>query len=306
MPDRKLGSIILESASKMEDMVVTSDIKSTVRRVIAEGTLQDLDVQNRNKRYYAKSDISRELNGDRWNELMKAGYARGEMSHPLSNDLVRQQTIDDKLTCVKYLKTWIDGDKVKAQFRGTNNEYGNAFDLDLRDGDLPAFSLRALGNIENVNGKAYVKHLRLITYDCVIFPSHKAAYTSGLVTESALVNPDSRLSKMAQRALRESAESCGVKNITDQSLELMAEQVSSMNEYGNIISVTGKDATEVLNKLQRESASIGMILETFEGIANDVKVVGNRIKLETAYGESMWLDLDRHVNNLIQDFVYNS
>ena len=70
--------------------------------------------------------------------------------------------------------------------------------------------------------------------------------------------------------------------------------------------MTGKDATEVLNKLQRESASIGMILETFEGIANDVKVVGNRIKLETAYGESMWLDLDRHVNNLIQDFVYNS
>lgn len=304
MYDKKLGSIILEAATKMEDMVVTSDIKSNVRRVIAEGTLQDLDVQNRNKRYYAKADIARELNGERWNELLKAGYARGEMSHPLSNDLVRQQTIDDKLTCVKYLKTWIDGDRVKGQFRGTNNEYGNAFDLDLRDGDLPAFSLRALGNIENIGGKAYVKHLRLITYDCVIFPSHKAAYTKGIINESALINPDSRLSKMAQRALRESAESCGIKNITDQSLESIAEQVTSMNEYGLIHQINGRDAYDVLNKLQRESASIGMILETFEGIANDVKVVGNRIKLETAYGESIWLDLDRHVNNLIQDFVY--
>jgi hypothetical protein len=155
-----IANIILEGATTVEDSVITN---GSGKRVEAEGTLQDMDVENRNRRIYAKADLIPEINGPRMKELIDAGQFYGEMGHPLSDDLVRQQTIDPKLVCVGFNKVWVEGNQVKARFRGTNNAYGEQFDQDLREGRKPAFSLRALGAIENVNGKAYVKGIKIIT-----------------------------------------------------------------------------------------------------------------------------------------------
>ena len=162
--NKRIGSIILEGAATVEDTIISYKPCNSCgkSRVIAEGTLQDMDVENRNHRIYAKADLSPEIMGPRMTELIKAKEMKGELGHPLSDDLVRQQTIDPKLVCVLFTKIWIEGNKVKGQFRGTNNAYGDEFDLDLRDGCKPAFSLRALGAIENVNGKAYVKGIKII------------------------------------------------------------------------------------------------------------------------------------------------
>lgn len=170
MSNKLIGNIILEGATTVEDAIVIDKGGSASDRVIAEGTLQDVDKENRNKRIYSKKDLFPEINGPRMKELINASQFKGEMGHPLSNDLVRQQTIDPKLTCVNFLKVWTDGDKVKARYKGTNNAYGDEFDKDLRDGCKPAFSLRALGSIENVNGKAYVRNIKVITWDHVVFP----------------------------------------------------------------------------------------------------------------------------------------
>ena len=284
--DGYIGSIILEAASKMEDVIVGDDIKNGVkRRVIAEGTLQDLDVQNRNKRYYAKADIEKELKGPRWQELLSKKRAFGEAGHPLSDSLVRQQTIDPKFVSVRYLKTWIEGNRVKAQFKGANNEYGEMFDLDLREGCKPSFSLRALGNIENVDGKAYVKNVKIITFDECLYPSHAVAYTEKIISENAIEYEKETKKKM----------------YTTEATNL----INEMNDCGRVIHIGGKEALDTLNKLQRESASIGAILETFEGIADEVKVVGNKIRLRTAFGETMYLPLDKYVSNLITNYVYN-
>ena len=284
--DKYIGSIILEAASKMEDVIVGDDIKNGVkRRVIAEGTLQDLDVQNRNKRYYAKADIEKELKGPRWQELLRTKTALSELSHPLSDSLIRQQTIDAKFACARFLKTWIDGNRVKAQFKGTNNDYGETFDLDLREGVKPAFSLRALGNIENENGKAYVKNVKIITFDEVCYPSHAAAYTEKIISENAI----------------EYEKETGKKMYATEAANL----INEMNDCGRVIHIGGKEALDTLNRLQRESASIGAILETFEGIADEVKVVDNKIRLRTAFGETMYLPLDKYVSNLITNYVYS-
>ena len=79
-----------------------------------------------------------------------------------------------------------------------------------------------------------------------------------------------------------------------------------MNECGKIITSTGSDAMNMLNQLQRESASIGRILETFEGIADTVKLLesGNKLRLTTAYGETIYLNLNEHVQNLISNYSY--
>ena len=281
MNDNIIGSIILEGASTAEDAVIMTDGNS--RRVIAQGTLQDMDVENRNHRIYSKKDLEPEINGPRMRELINAKQFMGEMSHPLSNDIVRQQTIDKKLACVNFLKVWIEGNLVKAQFKGTNNDYGEFFDQDLRDGAKPAFSLRALGAIENVNGKSYVRGLRVITYDHVIYPSHRVAYTEKLLTENAL--------------------SCAMPDEHNKNADIIRE----MNEVGRIINFTGRDAQDILNKLQRESAGIDSILNTFEGIADRVTLTeNNKIRLSTRYGETIYINLDEHVDNLIMNYVYGA
>lgn len=274
MDNKVIGNIILEGAATVEDTIVTGGSK---KRVIAEGTLQDMDKENRNRRIYAKADLMPEINGDRMTELINKGQFCGEYGHPLSEDLVRQQTIDPKLVCVRFLKVWVEGNLVKAQFKGTNNDYGSYFDADLREGCLPAFSLRALGTIENVNGKAYVKGIKIITWDSVIYPSHKAAYTDRIVTEAA----------MDGKPLYEN------------------QIVVPNNDPGTIIRITEGDAMEVINRLQKESANLTKIVETFDGIYNDITLVNEHTLMMTSkFGDKISVNLEKHVSNLIMDYAF--
>ena len=235
-----------------------------------------MDVENRNRRIYAKKDLIPEINGPRMKELIEARQFKGECGHPLSDDLVRQQTIDPKLTCVNFSRVWVEGNLVKAQFRGTNNDYGANFDADLREGGKPAFS--ALGGIENIGGKAYVKNIKIITWDHVIYPSHKRAYTDKIVTESAI---------NTGKVLYEN------------------QVVVPKNDPGTIISITGSDAKEVINRLQRESANITTIIETFDGLYDKIDLVSeNRLLLTDRFGEKISVNLENHIDNIIMDYVF--
>lgn len=277
MPDNIIGQIILEGASTVEDVVVTS---SSSKRVIAEGTLQDGDVENRNHRLYATKDLDSEIKGSRMKELLETGNMKGELGHPLSDSIVRQQTVDPKNCCVRYTKIWMEKNLVKGQFKGTNNAYGDEFDQDLREGVKPSFSLRALGSIENVNGKAYVRGLKIITYDVVVFPSHRVAYTDKIVSESTMDDTYMRMS-----------------------YEDRMRRIQEMNEFGRIINFSGNDAKDLLNKLQRESAGLDAIVNTFEGIADKVAVREGKLVLNTRFGETMYLNLNEHVENVIMNFA---
>ena len=298
-----LGNIILEEAGRtVEDAVIVGE---TPDRVMAQGTLQDLDVQNRNKRCYATADMRPQIYGDRLAELMRAKQLKGEAGHPMTDSIIRQQTIDPKMCCVNYLKMWIDKGLVKAEFRGTNDDgYGKTFDKDLRAGELPAFSLRALGNIENINGKSWVKNLRVITYDHVIYPSHKAAYTEKLLTESAKMEAQAKANEM-EKILMEGAVSDGLEDVQVTQLDERIKQIDEVNECGKVIQITGEDAQNMLNIMQRENASIGMVLEAFEGFSKDLKVVDGKLRLTTAYGETMYLNLDNFCDNLIMEYAYS-
>ena len=268
-----IANIILEGAATVEDTLITD---GNGKRVEAEGTLQDMDVENRNRRIYAKSDLVPEINGPRMTELIKAKQFCGEYGHPLSDDLVRQQTIDPKLVCVRFNKIWVEDNLIKARFQGTNNDYGEYFDRDLRDGCKPAFSLRALGAIENINGKAYVKGIKIITWDSVIYPSHKVAYTSNLVTESAL----------------------------DGTPLYENQIIVPKDDPGTIITLRESDARTVINRLQRESANMDLILNTFDGIYDKISLVNeNTIMLTNAMGGKISVNLENHVQNLIMDYV---
>ena len=179
---KDIGYIICESA--ITGFTDTNIIKEENGRVIAEGILQTANEKNRNGRFYSSEELFPQLTAPRTLELLEAGYLRAELGHPLSNELVRQQTIDDSRTCAQFLKLWTDGDDVWGRFRGTNNAFGEAFNKDLLDGCKPAWSLRALGTLVNTPRGAEVKKLKVITWDQVIYPSHPGAYTQRLLTES--------------------------------------------------------------------------------------------------------------------------
>lgn len=201
--DNKIGYIINESGILMEDFDIVTptasgslpfkdEIKFHCKdRIIGYGVLQTAEERNRNGRLYTRADLAREVEAPRQRELMETGNMLGHAGHPLSSELIVQQTIDPKICCVRFHKMWMEGDRVMAYFEGTMNELGRTFDADLRIGVKPAFSLRALGTIKSTPRGAVVENLKMITYDHVIYPSHRGAYTTGVINESATSVPDS-------------------------------------------------------------------------------------------------------------------
>lgn len=261
-----IGYIICESWS--DPNPVTLKKESVTGKVIAQGCLQTADEQNRNGRWYSKEELFPQLKAPRTLELLQAGYLRAELGHPLSKDLQRQSVIDDTKTCAQFLSLWTEGDDVMATFRGTNNEYGNTFNLDLLDGCLPAWSLRALGTVHRTNRGAEVRDLRLITWDQVIYPSHPHAYTKGIISESASLLEDNDI----------------------------------YAENSVVIPVSDED---VLGFIKEESANIKFVRECFDFRYNSIVVnkEGTNVILTTNDGEVIGINMESYVHNELMKYA---
>lgn len=264
-----LGYIIHEESTESGDSKI---IGMTAGRPIGEGILQDANVVNRNGRIYSDKDLYPEINGERMIELIESGQMKGELGHPQDKDIARQQIIDPKVVCVKYLKIWTEGNDIRAQFTGTNNDYGRDFNADLLDGEKPSFSLRALGSIENIAGKAMVKNIRIITWDRVIYPSHKRAYTERLVTESAVDGTPISKNKV-------------VFNKTDSS----------------IIPVTNK---EVMDYIKQESANLKTISKRLDMWYDTMELLegGSKVQLLSKDGDILVVNLESYIKKEIRDY----
>jgi hypothetical protein len=271
MDKRNIGYVISESPTIATDVKIVTQKNN---RVIAEGTMQDTDEQNRNTRWYSSKDLFPQLTCARTTELVKTGNMKGEEGHPSSKDIARQQTIDPDMVCVKYLKFWTDGNLVKAQFKGTNNNRGEWFNNDLLDGELPSFSLRALGTIETVGGKSWVRNLKLITYDRVIYPSHKRAYTERIVSESGLI-------------------ACENNN------KFVVEE----NYQGMITPITNDS---VINYIKTESANIYNIINNFDTLYESIQLINNGrdVQLMGKAGELFIVNLESYIQSEIRDYCY--
>ena len=194
--NENIGYVVIETATTISDIQPTKIIREdkNCNRVIAQGTLQEANEKNRNGRFYDSRDLFPQLTAPRTLELLKTGNLRAENGHPLSKELVRQQTIDPEKTVAIFLKLWTEGNFIKATFQGTNDARGEEFNKDLLCGFSPSWSLRALGTIQNTARGAEVKGIKVITWDRVIYPSHPRAYTDGIVSESAsLVNESNKI-----------------------------------------------------------------------------------------------------------------
>lgn len=263
-----LGYVVIETATTSSDIMPAKILeKRPDGRVMAEGVLQEANMKNRNGRFYDSRDLFPELVAPRQLELLQTGNMRGENGHPLSKDLVRQQTIDPNNCACIYTKFWTDGDFVMGNFFGTFNQLGEEFNKELLAGMSPSFSLRALGTIRNTGRGAEVKGIKLITYDRVIYPSHDKAYTRGIVGESASVAEGSNL-------------------------------YLDNNDQGRLIPITNES---VLNYIKTESCNFKQIKESFDLLYDDIKLINGKsqVQLTDRAGSIFVVNLENYIHNEI-------
>jgi hypothetical protein len=272
----KIGHVILEDIQTPTDVKIVSEAND---RVVAEACLQEAEEENRNGRCYLTEDLTREQQCKRTKELLAAGYMLGEAGHPTDTSIIRQQTIDPANTAVRYLKYWMDGPKWMAHYQGTYNAVGEAVDKDLRHGFKPAFSMRALGSLENINGRNVVRDLKYITHDFVIYPSHPGAYTTGVVSESASAY------KSEFKTIFNSPERKGL--------------------YTRKSSITPIYNEQVISYIKAESANVRSVLEQFDTLYESIQLIGNNVSLRTKEGDTFVVNLESYIQNEIFSFCEN-
>ena len=289
MSNQIIGTIIHESVTESESTI----IGERHNKAYATGILQDLEVENRNGRIYETSEMKPEVEGDRiQKELIPAGYMRGHAGHPSSTELSVQSVIDPKICCVQFDKIWMDGPIIKANFHGTNNEYGKAFNDDLLEGCKPAFSLRALGSVDRSrNGKCYVKNIRIITWDHVIFPSHKKAYTN------KLIDP-----KEANQKINESA--IILPNDPRKDFHKACLVTESVAINGLLTPVLNE---QVVSYIKSESTNVKSILNTFDTLYESAILVndGKNVALTLKSGDKIMVNLEQYIQDEIMNWCYN-
>lgn len=263
---RRIAHIIHESTEDVKEMKVIGEKNN---KPVAEGYLQtDLNDKNRNGRIYGTPQIKKEVEGDRiQKELIPTGNMKGHDGHPSDPNMAVQQTIDPKLCSVKYLKIWMDGDNVKAHFTGTNNALGKAFNEDLLDGELPSFSLRAIGSVANKGGAVYVEGVRIVTWDRVYYPSHKRAYTTKLLSEAAGI--------------------VGLEESND---------LYNNNGKGILLPVTTDD---IRNYIKHESQNIHKIIESFDIFFDSMTLIegGTSVQMVTKEGDVIIAPLGGYIKD---------
>lgn len=271
-PNENIGYVVIETATTISDIqpakIIREDKKS--KRVIAQGTLQEANEKNRNGRFYDSRDLFPQITAPRTVELLRTGNLRAENGHPLSKELVRQQTIDPEKTVAIFLKLWTEGNFIKATFRGTNDARGEEFNQDLLDGFSPSWSLRALGTIKNTSKGAEVKGIKVITWDRVIYPSHPRAYTDGIVSESGIWTPDSN-------------------NI-----------VIPEDDKGILIPITNES---VISYIKAESANFKLIKESYDLLYDDIKLInrGTQVQLTDRAGGIFVVNLENYIHDEIMN-----
>lgn len=276
--NRRIGWIISESSNE-EPLGPTKLVNTNGRRVIGEGRLQRANRKNRNGRFYDDKELFPQLVCARTKELLASGFG-SENGHPMSKDLVRQQTIDPNNVVAYFLKLWTDGDYVMGQFRGSNLPIGEAFDQDLRDGFKPAWSLRALGGIEETSRGAEVKGVKLITWDRVYYPSHPEAYTQRLVNESAESYTDSDI---------------WTPNTPTPKGD------SKLLESGIIEPITNQS---VIDYIKTESCNFKTICNEFEVLYDDIRLVDeNKVQLSnSSTGNIFVVQLEQYIQDELMNY----
>jgi hypothetical protein len=161
--------------------------------------------------------------------------------------------------------------------------------MDLRDGCLPAWSLRALGSVEETRRGIEVKGLKIITYDNVIFPSHPGAYTRRIVSESTEELVDGGYTRKRPDSLV--TESVGGTSYVD-------------NGKGLLVPINNQS---VIDYIKSESCNFYKIKESFDVLYETITPIDNcsKVQLVDKAGSTIIINLEDYIHNEIMNYCSN-
>lgn len=183
--DKDVGVMYLAEETSPEQNTV-KDLKvhndGDVFYVDFESCIHSFGVMNRNSRMYEAANIEECLKTERIQHYLSHGGWFGEMNHPtpkykdqpLAPERIRD--IDMENTSHKMLNPHIERNLLVSRIQ---SDAGTAAGMNLAkkmvQGFVPGFSCRAIATMTIKNSKPVVNVRQIITYDWVLFQSHREA-----------------------------------------------------------------------------------------------------------------------------------
>ena len=181
-----MGFMYIAEQTSPEDYKITNmDVvnKNGVFFVKFDTCLQSFEVINRNNRQYLMSNIRDCFQTERLQALLADNALYGEMDHPLQEfknqplTPERINTIEMSRRSHKIMNPDFKNNMLYAHIEtASGTEAGRGFASEIIQGLNPAFSCRALAGLQLINNKPTVIVRKVITYDWVLYPSHKEAH----------------------------------------------------------------------------------------------------------------------------------
>lgn len=183
--DSNAGFVYISEQTTPEDNVVKNmDVvnKDGVCYVDFETCLHSFDVMNRNSRMYEAANVEKCLQTERIQHYLSHGGWFGEENHPTpeykDRPLSPERIQDIKMsnTSHKMINPHVENNLLVSRIQ---SDAGTAAGMNLYkkmiQGLIPGFSCRAIASLILKSGKPVVDVRKIITYDWVLYQSHREA-----------------------------------------------------------------------------------------------------------------------------------
>lgn len=274
--DKNLGFVFIEEQTSPEVNIVKNlDVidKNGIFYVKFLSCLHSFDVMNRNSRLYQAHNIAECLKTEKILHFLSHGGWYGEMNHPTSKyknqplSSERILDIDMDNTSHRMLNPHIEGNLLISNIEsdaGTNA--GMNLARKMVQGFIPCFSCRAIASLFLNNGKPTVNVRQIITYDWVLYPSHREA-------EQTNINNTEFINKSPK-------------------------YVSFMNEY------TSQDILIPIKDLVKNDSNVQVLMESFDLNENDILGIAKNKKhlIMRDNNNTIYCNIDQNSKRKVDDF----
>lgn len=247
--------------------------KGRVFFVEFDAILHSFEVINRNNRQYLRSNVEDLINNSEKIQTWLAKNAwYGEMDHPMEiidgQKLTQQRIANPYMPnrSHKIMRPTFEGNLLKAHIQtSSGTDAGRGFAAEIIQGLIPSFSCRMLATLKLINGKPTVIGRKLITYDWVLYPSHK---------EAEMITPATGVMK-------------GIKTITESARDFVKKKsediILPLKEILENVGMKDVNAQVIMESFELDSSNILGFDDSLEHlmIQDDRNVIYSKMSRET-------------------------
>jgi hypothetical protein len=163
------------------EYIIEEKAAGTGNTLYIKGPYMMAEDVNRNKRYYPKDELRREV-ARYMKDMVKENRSMGELNHPTTAE------VDLERACHMVTDIWEEDNIFYGKSKVLSSPCGQIVKSLINDGVKVGMSSRALGQLtEEKNGINRVTDMRLVAVDCVSDPSCPKAFVNGILESKQFV-----------------------------------------------------------------------------------------------------------------------